>query len=80
MCPIDPTPHFGEVMQTADEPEFPKRKDGKPQPVDTPDARAIGGRPSLPDHPEQMAADIEDEEDDPVVDSGPGITDGVRSR
>ena len=26
-----------------------------------------------------MAADIEDEEADPVIDTGPGIADGVRS-
>ncbi|TFZ03537.1 hypothetical protein [Ramlibacter humi] len=36
----------------------------------------IEHRPSLPDHPKQMTADIEDEDDDPVVDSGPGIADG----
>jgi hypothetical protein len=39
----------------------------------------IGHRPALPDHPEQMAADIEDEEADPVIDTGPGIDDGVTS-
>lgn len=43
-----------------------------------PGATDISQRPSLPDHPQQMAADIEDEDDDPVIDSGPGITDGVR--
>lgn len=37
----------------------------------------IASRPQLPSQPQQMAADIEDEEDDPVVDSGPGIADGV---
>ena len=45
--------------------------DGK----DEPD---IAHRPSLPLHPEQMAADIEDEEADPVIDSGPGIADDTR--
>jgi len=74
--PIDPTPHFGEIMQTTDEPDFPKRKDGTPKPADNPDSADIAARPDLPGHPEQMAADIEDEEDDPVVDTGPGIADG----
>lgn len=44
------------------------------------DARAdIKQRPPLPEHPEPMAADIEDEEADPVIDTGPGIADGVKS-
>jgi hypothetical protein len=38
----------------------------------------ISRRPGLPEHPERMAADIEDEEADPVTDSGPGIADGVK--
>ena len=41
------------------------------------EATDISRRPALPDHPQQMAADVEDEEKDPVVDSGPGIDDGV---
>jgi hypothetical protein len=45
----------------------------KPTPSD------ISQRPSLPDHPERMAADIEDEDADPVIDSGPGIDDGPTS-
>ena len=44
------------------------------------DARSdIKQRPPLPEHPERMAADIEDEEADPVIDTGPGIADGVKS-
>ena len=31
----------------------------------------IRNRPPLPDHPERMAADIEDEDADPVIESGP---------
>lgn len=41
---------------------------------------AIGERPPLPDHSRPMAADIEDEEADPVVDTGPGIDDGALNR
>jgi hypothetical protein len=49
---------------------------GGPAPAERqPDMR---DRPALPDHPQPMAADIEDEEADPVVDSGPGIDDGVK--
>lgn len=40
----------------------------------------IGERPPLPENPEIMAADVEDEEADPVVDTGPGIADGVLNR
>jgi len=40
----------------------------------------IAERPELPEHPQIMAADIEDEEADPVVDAGPGIADGALNR
>ena len=49
---------------------FPQGRDGKGGKPD------VSHRPALPDHPEQMAVDIEDEEADPVVDTGPGIADG----
>lgn len=51
----------------------------KPGTREAPAARPvdISERPELPDHPERTAADIEDEEADPVVDSGPGIAEGV---
>ena len=39
----------------------------------------VSRRPTLPDRPQPMAADIEDEEADPVIDSGPGIADGAKS-
>jgi len=45
----------------------------------TPFDDAMTERPALPDHPERMAADIEDEEADPVTDTGPGIADGVQA-
>jgi len=41
------------------------------------EAADIAERPPLPEHPQRMAADIEDEEADPVIDSGPGIADGI---
>lgn len=74
MCPIDPTPHAGEVMQPRER-EFPQPKPGPHGHVPAPDIR---NRPSLPDDPEQMAVDVEDEDADPVIDSGPGIADGPR--
>lgn len=70
MCPIDPTPHGGEVLHEPAK-QFPPAKSG-----DDPGQADIRRRPALPDHPEQMGVDVEDEEADPVVDSGPGITDG----
>ncbi|MDB5752950.1 MAG: hypothetical protein JWP65_3371 [Ramlibacter sp.] len=81
--PDDPTPHGGEALhQPPDRATIPDPKPGQAsdEPVrGLPRAdRAepnIGERPSLPDEPELMAADSEDEEADPVVDSGPGISD-----
>ena len=86
MSPIDKSPHAGEMMNSPPEQEFPRPQAG--QESDRPprgesgankgqDEPDIGHRPSLPDHPELMAADVEDEEADPVIDSGPGIADGV---
>jgi hypothetical protein len=73
--PNDSTP-LGDAMTH----RFPDQK--IPAPKAGPHARdekaptGMAGRPALPDHPERMAADIEDEEADPVIDSGPGIADG----
>jgi hypothetical protein len=78
MPPDDPTP-LGDAMTH----RFAQQKIPEPKPgVDGGAGRAeapadVSRRPALPDHPERMAADIEDEEADPVVDSGPGIADGV---
>ncbi len=67
--PIDPTPHGGEILH--DKPEEGKFPPAKPASHEgTPD---IAHRPSLPTHTERMAVDIEDEDADPVIDSGPGI-------
>jgi hypothetical protein len=74
MCPIDPTPHAGEVMQPPPDHEFPEPKPGVSGAPGKPD---IAHRPALPDDPQQLAVDIEDEEADPVIDTGPGIADGV---
>lgn len=80
--PNDPTP-LGDAMTH----RFPNQKIPDPKPnadeagQDTPEAAHaddISERPALPDHPERTAADIEDEEADPVIDTGPGIADGVR--
>jgi hypothetical protein len=73
MCPIDPSPHGGEILHERPDRKFPQpAADGEA--AGEPD---IAQRPSLPEQPQQMAVDIEDEEADPVVDSGPGIADGV---
>lgn len=80
MAPDDPTP-LGDAMTH----RFPDQKIPQPKPdaPGTADVKSERGnaasRPALPDHPERMAADIEDEDADPVVDSGPGIADGIKS-
>lgn len=80
--PDDPTPHGGEALHRP--PDRARIPEPKPDEVDRPlrsEPRADGGdpgmagRPSLPSQPELMAADIEDEDADPVIDSGPGIAD-----
>jgi hypothetical protein len=79
LMPDDPTP-LGDAMTH----RFPDQKIPEPKPGQEArdSARAAGDmsrRPALPDHPQPMAADIEDEEADPVIDSGPGIADGAKS-
>ena len=83
MPPDDPTP-LGDAMthrfanQKIPDPKPNADDAGRDNPT-TGAARAgdISERPPLPGHPERTAADIEDEEADPVIDTGPGITDGV---
>lgn len=69
--PSDTTPDPRDMERMPEDKQIPKASKhdlaGKPD---------IEHRPALPDRPKQMAADIEDEDDDPVVDSGPGIADG----
>ena len=80
MPPDDPTP-LGDAMTH----RFTQQKIPQPSRPDEggagrADARAdIQQRPALPEHPERMAVDIEDEEADPVIDTGPGIADGMKS-
>ena len=77
MCPTDTTPDPRDMQRIPESQEIPQpRADARAAPG-SPD---IKDRPGLPEHPERMAADIEDEEADPVVDEGPGITDGRMPR
>jgi hypothetical protein len=88
MCPIDRSPHGEEILHQLPEEKFlqpkPHQAQGSGRPVGKPLEMGdkgdpdIAHRPSLPERPEQMAVDIEDEEDDPVIDSGPGIADGFK--
>lgn len=76
MCPTDTTPDPRDMLRIPESQEIPEvTPDGGHPPRRTrrPD---IAHRPELPEHPELMAADVEDEEADPVVDTGPGIADG----
>jgi hypothetical protein len=72
--PTDSTPDPRDMERLPDSQAIPEAVPGAPRARSgTPD---IAQRPGLPEHPQTMAADIEDEEDDPVVDTGPGIADG----
>ena len=78
--PQDKTPLGDEMVERLPDRKFPQPKPAGERPGVAPQeaakAQDIGRRPALPDHPERMAADIEDEEADPVIDTGPGIADG----
>ena len=83
MPPMDPTPLGDEMARRMPERKFPEPKPGQEsddpvrgEPADDPKATDVADRPSLPTDPEPMAADVEDEDSDPVVDTGPGIADG----
>ncbi len=79
--PLDKTPLGDEMAEPMPERKFPQSKRRTTRPGGDVPARAsdISSRPPLPSHPERMAADIEDEEADPVIDTGPGIADGPQS-
>lgn len=83
MPPIDPSPEGAEVLHQQHEPKFPEPKPGdeSDEPVrgQPGAAQPDDARPELPNHPTSTAADIEDEDADPVIDDGPGIADGVKS-
>ncbi|HSW16828.1 MAG TPA: hypothetical protein VLJ86_06340 [Ramlibacter sp.] len=77
MCPDDTTPDPRDMMRAPDEPEF---LQPRPRPAGQPgrthaeaEAEDPTRRPPLPEHPKQMAVDIEDEEADPVGDDRPGV-------
>jgi hypothetical protein len=76
--PQDPTPLGDEMVERWPDRKFPQPKPSRDRAGAIADATAqdISRRPPLPEHPERMAADIEDEEADPVIDTGPGIADG----
>ena len=78
MPPHDPSPLGDEMAHTMPERKFPQPKPGGRAAADEA-VLDISKRPALPDHPQPMAADVEDEDADPVIDSGPGIADGVHS-
>ena len=78
--PDDNTPHGGEAFHTL--PQRARIPDPPPQGTDaaskarsdsaeSPEAQAIARRPALPGNPATMTADREDEDADPVVESGP---------
>lgn len=69
--PTDTTPDPRDMERLPEAQQIPQAKGG----TERADAADIARRPGLPEHPERMAADVEDEEDDPVVDTGPGIAD-----
>lgn len=68
--PDDSSPHGGEALHPPpDRALIPSSRGG----TDAGPASPMQERPPLPDHVEPMAADVEDEEADPVVESGPGV-------
>lgn len=69
MCPEDPTPHGAEILHEPLQGRFPPLRPDHHEKA--PDTRS---RPPLPEHVEAMAADMEDEDEDPVVETGPGVT------
>ena len=84
MPPIDSSPESAEVLHQQQEPRFPEPRPGEEsdEPVRGQPGAAqpdSDDRPALPEHPVSTAADIEDEDADPVIDDGPGIADGVTS-
>jgi hypothetical protein len=74
--PTDTTPDPRDMERLPESQAIPEPVPGGPRVKSK--APDIAQRPGLPEHPQTMAADIEDEEDDPVVDTGPGIADGSR--
>lgn len=92
--PIDPTPPGAGIMTpTPEDKKLPQPEEaGNGRPSDVPNPRDdprdnprdaatdLRRRPELPAATEVMAADVEDEEADPVIDTGPGVADGPNTR
>jgi hypothetical protein len=73
MCPIDPTPEGKEILHENKEKAFPPDATDHAHLKSTLDEEDISHRPPLPTGVPEMAADLEDEDEDPVIDTGPGI-------
>jgi hypothetical protein len=61
MCPTDTTPDPRDMERSPESQAIPQAPRASGQPPD------IAHRPGLPEHPERMAADFEDEDRDPAV-------------
>ena len=76
--PDETSPHGGEALHPLPErARIPAERPGAEE-AGRPDGlsrEAVSARPALPTEPEPMAADVEDDEADPVVESGPGVAD-----
>lgn len=81
--PIDPTPpSVGIMTKTPEDKKLPQPEEagnGQPETAPHPQDTDVRSRPEIPADTEETAADIEDEEADPVVDTGPGIADGANT-
>jgi len=85
MCPTDTTPDPRDMLRGPETPEFlepqPQGQRGQRKEHGAPNTPvAAGERPPLPDRPRIMPADVEDEDADPVVETGPGVSDSVLNR
>jgi len=82
--PIDLTPpSVGIMTKTPEDKKLPQPEEaGNGQPGTEPNPRDtdMRGRPQIPVDTGVTADDVEDEEADPVVDTGPGIADGLDTR
>jgi|GEM_PF-2397032 len=79
--PIDPTPPGAGIMTaTPEDQKLPQPQEaGRDQPEAARNAD-LRNRPQIPTETEVTAADVEDEDADPVIDTGPGIADGPNTR
>jgi hypothetical protein len=83
MCPTDTTPDPRDMRRGPETPEFvqPQPSGQRDAPAsDTVPPAAAGERPPLPEQVEIMAADVEDEDADPVGDASMGGSDSELNR